>query len=145
MFSTLNQDVTIMRTGYLLGPIALAAATLAAPAPIVHADDGDKAYCLALTHRAVRTNAQAGKWLDRVTRHDGVTVTCDDKRIEFRRFSAVAPDRMGDGWEDRQEREWNASQCKDARSRQAIEKGWTIRAVYTTAAGRNVSFDAECD
>jgi len=134
-----------MRTGYLLGPLALAATTLAWPAPVVHAQDGDKAYCLALTHRAVRTNAQAGKWLDRVTRHDGVTVTCDDKRIEFRRFSAVAPDRMGDDWEDRQEREWNVSQCRDARSRQAIEKGWTIRAVYTTAAGRNVSFDAECD
>ena len=107
-------------------------------------DGDDKAYCLALTHRAVRTNAQAGKWLDRVTRHDGVTVTCDDKRIEFRRFMAVAPDRMGDGWEDRQERAWNVSQCNDARSRQAIEKGWTS-APSTRPRRQNVSFDAECD
>ena len=88
--------------------------TLAAPTPAVHARDGDKAYCLDLTHRAVRMNAQAGKWLDRFTRHDGVSVNCDDKRVEFSRFMAATPASMGDGWEDRQEREWNASQCSDA-------------------------------
>ena len=133
-----------MRTGSLIGILAAAATTFAAH-PDAHARDGDKATCLAFTHRAVRTNAQAGKWLDRVTRHDGVAVACDDKRIEFRRFMAVARERLGDDWEEREERAWNATQCRNARSRQAIDRGWTIRAVYTTAAGENVSFDAECD
>lgn len=134
-----------MRTGYLLASSAVAALTLTALAPASQAQDAEKAYCLDLTHRAVRMNAQAGKWLDRFTRHDGVSVNCEDKRVEVRRFMAATPASMGDGWEDRQEREWNATQCRDARSREAIEKGWTVRAIYTTAAGRNVSFDAECD
>ena len=134
-----------MRTGYLLASSAVAVLTLTALAPASHAQDAEKAYCLDLTHRAVRMNAQAGKWLDRFTRYDGVSVNCDDKRVEVRRFMTATPASMGDGWEDREERAWNASQCNDARSRQAIEKGWTVRAVYTTAAGRNVSFDAECD
>ena len=134
-----------MRTGYMFAPLAAAAMTLAAPSPAAQARDGDTAYCLDLTHRAVRMNAQAGKWLDRFTRYDGVSVNCDDKRVEVRRFMTATPASMGDGWEDREERAWNASQCNDARSRQAIDKGWTVRAVYTTVAGRNVSFDAECD
>lgn len=134
-----------MRTAYLLAPIAAATLTLSLEVPAASAQDRDRAYCLQLTHRAVRTNAQAGKWLDRVRRHDGVIVQCENKRIEFRRFMAVAPDRMGDDWEDREERSWNAAQCSNPRSREAIEKGWTVRAVYTTASGRNVSFDAECD
>jgi hypothetical protein len=134
-----------MRIEYLFGPFAAVAVVLAAATPAVHASDGDRAYCLELTHRAVRTNAQAGKWLDRFRRHDGIFVQCDDKRIEFRRFMAAAPERLGDGWEEREEKAWNAAQCGNARSRAAIEKGWTVRAVYTTATGRNVSFDAECD
>ena len=71
-----------MRTGYLFASLAVAALTLAAPTPAVHAQDGERAYCLDLTHRAVRMNAQAGKWIDRFTRHDGVSVNCDDKRVE---------------------------------------------------------------
>lgn len=133
-----------MRTGYLLAPLA-AAMTLAAPTPPAEARDGDSAYCLDLTHRAVRMNAQAGKWLDRFTRHDGVSVICDDKRVEFRRFMAATPASLGDEWQDRQERDWNAAQCSNPRSREAIQRGWTVRAVYTTATGENVSFDAECD
>jgi hypothetical protein len=134
-----------MRVEYLLAPFAAAAMMLTVGVQAVHARDGDRAYCLELTHRAVRANAQAGKWLDRVRRHDGVIVQCDDRRIEFRRFMAAAPDRMSDDWEEREEKAWNVSQCGNARSREAIQKGWTVRAVYTTANGRNVSFDAECD
>jgi hypothetical protein len=134
-----------MRTGYLLASSAVVALTLTALTPASHAQDAEKAYCLDLTHRAVRMNAQAGKWLDRFTRHDGVSINCDDKRVEVRRFMAAAPASMGEDWENRLEREWNATQCRDPRSREAIEKDWTVRAIYTTAAGRNVSFDAECD
>jgi len=134
-----------MRTAYVLASSAVAALMLTALPQAGHAQHSERAYCLDLTHRAVRMNARAGTWIDRFTRYDGVSINCDDKRVEVRRFMAATPAAMGDGWEDRQEREWNASQCRDPRSRQAIEKGWTVRAVYTTAAGRTVSFDAECD
>jgi hypothetical protein len=134
-----------MRTGYLFASSAAAALMLTAFTPASHAQDAGRAYCLDLTHRAVRMNAQAGKWIDRFTRHDGVSVNCEDQRVEVRRFVAATPASMGDDWEDRKEREWNATQCSNPRSREAIERGWTVRAVYTTAAGRNVSFDAECD
>jgi hypothetical protein len=133
-----------MRIGYLLASSAVAALTLTALAPASHAQNAEKAYCLDLTHRAVRMNAQAGKWLDRFTRHDGVSVNCDDTRVEVRRFMTATPASMGEDWEDRLEREWNATQCSNPRSREAIEKGWTVRAIYTTATGRNVSFAAEC-
>jgi hypothetical protein len=134
-----------MRTGYLSASSAAAALMLTVFTPATHAQDAGRAYCLDLTHRAVRMNAQAGKWIDRFTRHDGVSVNCEDQRVEVRRFVAATPASMGDDWEDRKEREWNATQCSNPRSREAIERGWTVRAVYTTAAGRNVSFDAECD
>ena len=134
-----------MHTGYLLGSLAAAAMTLAVAGP-AQARDDERAYCLTLTHRAVQANAQAGKWLDRVTRHDGVVIECDDKRIEFRRFSSLAPNRAGDEWREHTEQAWRRTQCTDARSRQAINKGWTIRATYTMATGENVSFNAEdCD
>lgn len=134
-----------MRTGYLFASSAVAALMLTALTPASHAQDAQRAYCLDLTHRAVRMNAHTGTWIDRFTRYDGVSVNCEDQRVEVRRFVAAKPASMSDDWEDRKEREWNATQCRDPRSRAAIEKGWTVRAVYTTAAGRNFSFDAECD
>jgi hypothetical protein len=112
-----------MRSEYLIAPFFAATALLTVGAPAVDAREGDRAYCLELTHRAVRANAQAGKWLDRVRRHDGVVVQCDDKRIEFRRFVTAAPDRMGDDWEEREEKAWNVTQCaisaRERRSRKA--------------------------
>lgn len=128
--------------------ISLAAATVAlvVPGPALPHDDADRAYCLMLTHRAVRANADAGRWLDRVTRHDGVFVECDDKRIEFRRFIRVEPRALGEDWEERKEREWKITHCRDPRSRAAMQKGWTIRAAYTTATGEKMSVTAEdCD
>jgi hypothetical protein len=135
-----------MHTGILVGSIAAAAITLTVAAPLAaHPSEEERAFCLSLTHKAVRTNAQAGRWLDRVTRHDGVSVACDDKRVEFRRFMTVTRSQMGEDWEERAERTWSAAQCNDPRARQAIERGWTIRAVYTTATGDSLSFNAECD
>jgi hypothetical protein len=119
---------------------------LAAPGPASSHDDGDKAFCLMLTHRAVRANAEAGRWLDRVTRDDGVVIECDDQTIEFRRFISVEPRVLGEDWEERKEREWKIDQCRNPQSRAAMQKGWTIRAAYTTATGEKVSISAEdCD
>ena len=89
-----------MQRAYLLVPVAAAAMTAATPIPASSHDAADKALCLTFTHRAVRTNAQAGKWLDPVTRHDGVVVECDDKRIDFRRFTKLTPRDAGDAWRE---------------------------------------------
>jgi hypothetical protein len=77
--------------------IAIALA-LAAPTPSAQGYDEarDRALCLELTHLAVGANAKAGRWLDRVTRHDGVAVECADKRFELKRFTKLRPDRAGE-------------------------------------------------
>jgi hypothetical protein len=137
-----------MHSRCLFAPLATAAVAFALTAPASAHGDGarEKAFCLTLTHRAVRENARAGKWLDPVTRHDGVVVECEDKRIDFRRFTTLEPGRTSDAWRERTERDWKAAQCSNETSRQAMEKGWTIRATYTMASGENVSFNAdECD
>lgn len=126
--------------------LAAAMMVVAAPGPASSRDAADNAFCMMLMDRAVRANTEAGRWLDRVTRHDGVVVECDDKRIEFRRFISVEPRVLGEDWEERKEQEWKIAHCRDPQSRAAMQKGWTIRAAYTTATGEKVSIAAEdCD
>jgi hypothetical protein len=136
----------MMHTRCRFASLAAATMVLAAPGPASSHDDGDNAFCVMLTHRAVRINADAGRWLDRVTRHDGMVVECDGKRIEFRRFISVEPSVLGEDWEEHKEREWKIAHCRNPQSRAAMQKGWTIRAAYTTVTGEKVSITAEdCD
>jgi hypothetical protein len=121
--------------------------TVAAPVSCAWGSGGDgsseRALCLELTHFAVGANAKAGRWLDRVTRHDGVVVACADKRVEFKRFTTI--DRARDGWEEQKELELKRASCTNGIARRAMDGGWTILATYTLATGDDISVSADCD
>ena len=129
----------------LFPPLA-AALMLAAASPSAWAEDAKaRALCLELTQFAVSANAWAGTWVDRVTRHDGMAVACEDKKIELKRFMSIALKEDRDAWTERQELEFNRASCSNALSRRAMEEGWDVRATYTMATGESVSLSAECD
>ena len=60
------------------------------PAPALPFDQDE--FCAAVTDVAGRMNARRGKWLDRSTRHDGVSVDCESKTLEAKRFLNIEPD-----------------------------------------------------
>src|SRR5262249_11228287 len=101
-------------------------------------------FCAALTDITRRMNAHKGRWLDRSTRHDGVELDCDSKKLEVRRFLNTDPGAMREGWEQRKAREWNAVYCNDEAYREAIDNGWSIISTLTFRTGEQASFDAEC-
>ena len=130
----------------LLASLVVVALTLSAGSPSASADDAkERALCLELTDYALRANAQAGKWIDRVTRHDGMVVACEDKKIELKRFMRVALETDRDAWRERQEVEFRQASCSNTLARRAMEEGWEVLATYTMATGRSISLSAECD
>ena len=103
--------------------------------------DQDESW-LAVTDIARRTNARAGRWLDRSTRHDGLRVDCASRTVEFRRFLDVDPDEMRPSWEARPARDWNNNYCD---WREAIDNGWKIVSAMTFRTGDQLSLVAECE
>jgi len=72
------------------------------PAPVLSFNQDE--FCFAVTDIASRMNARKGKWLDRSTRYDGVTVDCEAKTFEVKRFLNADPDSMRSSWKTRKKR-----------------------------------------
>jgi hypothetical protein len=102
-------------------------------------------FCLAVTDIARRKNARMGRWLDRSTRFDGVTVDCDSRTFEVERYLHTDPDAMRPGWEARKTREWNSAYCENEDWREAIDNGWRITSKLTFRTGDQSLFVAECE
>ena len=113
------------------------------PAPVLSFNQDE--FCFAVTDIASRMNARKGKWLDRSTRYDGVTVDCEAKTLEVKRFLNADPDSMRSSWKTRKKRAWNRDFCADERWRKAIDAGWTIISVVTFRSEDQLSFIAECE
>jgi hypothetical protein len=119
---------------------AIGASALASPSV---AAEGD-AVCQALTVVARAVNANAGTWLDRRTRNDGVDVLCRKRTVEFRRFAILPAGALDSQWKERQQREWNRAFCDGYAWRPAIDAGWVIVLSLTTGQGEHVSIVAAC-
>ena len=113
------------------------------PAPVLSFNQDE--FCFAVTDIASRMNARKGKWLDRSTRYDGVTVDCEAKTLEVKRFLNADPDSMRSSWKTRKKRAWNRDFCDHERWRKAIDAGWTIISVVTFRSEDQLSFIAECE
>src|SRR5262249_15414440 len=113
------------------------------PAPVLSFNQDD--FCFAVTDIASRMNARKGKWLDRSTRYDGVTVDCEARTFEVKRFLNTDLDSMRSGWKARKERAWKHDFCSHERCRKAIDAGWTIISVVTFRSEDQLSFIAECE
>jgi hypothetical protein len=122
------------------------AALLAIPVlgPGAQAQTSAEQFCKAAGVFARAANADAGIWLDRYTRNDGVEVICDIRTVHFRRFYKGPQSGPGSDWVARKRAEWNSVNCADRVWRAAIEQGWIILESVTTAAGGRASFIATC-
>jgi hypothetical protein len=119
---------------------AIGAFALASPGV---AAEGDP-VCQALTVVARAANADAGTWLDRRTRNDGVEVLCRTRTVEFRRFAILPAGGLDSEWKERQQREWNRAFCDDYAWRPAVDAGWIIVLSLTTRQGEHASIVAMC-
>ena len=119
-----HQDATTMRTGYLLASSAVAALMLTALTPASSTRKTATQSLLPRSHPPRRAHEcargqmarplHAARW-----RYRRLATTSASR---FSRFVAATPASMGDDWEDRKEREWNATQCRDPRSRRGDRK-----------------------
>jgi hypothetical protein len=114
---------------------------ISAPALSFNQDE----FCFAVTDIASRMNGRKGKWLDRSTRYDGVSVDCEAKTVKVKRFLNADPDSMRSGWKVRKARAWNHDFCSDERWRKAIDAGWTVISEVTFRSEDQLSFVAECE
>ncbi|KAB2918996.1 MAG: hypothetical protein F9K29_07175 [Hyphomicrobiaceae bacterium] len=89
-------------------------------------------------------NADAGRWLDRNTRDDGVELLCEIRTVNFKRF-LTRSSTLQPGWESRKQEEWNRAHCSNVLWREAIDNGWNITTTITTAAGERRLIVAQCN
>ncbi len=121
--------------------VVVAAIAFAASGPALSFSHDE--FCRAMREIARVRNADAGRWLDRNTRDDGVELLCEIRTVNFKRFltrlSTLQP-----GWERRKQDEWNSTHCSSVLWREAIDNGWNITATITTAAGERRLIVAQC-
>jgi hypothetical protein len=118
-----------------LGAIALATAG--------SAQESDP-MCQAMMVIARAANADAGTWLDRSTRNEGVEVSCPTRVVQFKRFSTLPQGAQNKDWRDRLQQEWNRNYCNDYAWRPAIDAGWKLRLSLITRAGERAEIIATC-
>jgi hypothetical protein len=104
----------------------------------------DKEFCVAAKQIATAVDKDIGIWIDRVTRNAGVTVSCDKKVVEFKRFLYVPAASLNEAWQERKAAEWNTTHCSSPLWQEAIRSGWKISVSFWVADGSHVSLHARC-
>ena len=104
----------------------------------------DSEFCQAAQQFAVAENRDVGLWIDRTTRNAGMTVTCETKVVEFKRFTYALSSSMSDAWKERKAAEWNARHCNNPVWSDAIRSGWKILFTTTSVDRKSASIIAEC-
>jgi hypothetical protein len=95
-------------------------------------------FCQAVKQWVSAAAGDAGTWIDRSTRNDGVEIICDRKIVHFKRTSTLPARVSDDAWKDAKTEEWRSGYCVDAMWREAIDNGWLISATVTTKGGQRV-------
>ena len=104
----------------------------------------DRDFCSAAAQLALAAEQDIWLWLDRVTRNGGMSVWCDRKTVEFKRFTYASSVSMTNEWKARKASEWNAAQCGSALWGEAIRQGWKVDLSVTAADGGRATFSAKC-
>ena len=131
-----------MRAGLIVASLGVLVAVTRGGGIAMAALDNEQ-FCSAMSEIARLGNANAGNWIDRNTRDDGVEVVCRIRTVNYKRFirsSPAAPD-----WRDRKQREWNSTACSSVILRDAIENGWIITSSITSADGERILLIATCN
>ena len=132
-----------MRACSIFAPLgATAAIALASANPSRSFDD--KQFCQAMTEIGRAGNADAGTWIDRYTRNDGIEVLCNFRTVHFKKFLKASSTILREGWQEGKKQDWNSIHCNNPIWREAIDHGWIISMTMTTATEERVWFAATC-
>lgn len=121
---------------------AAAATSLMTSAPALAFDD--RAFCVAAQQFVLAANQDIGLWIDRATRNAGMVVSCDTKRVEFKRFTTASSASMSGSWKDRKAGEWSADYCNNPIWTEAIRNGWKIALLLMAIDGGHLELNAKC-
>jgi hypothetical protein len=113
---------------------------LAAPAAALD----DKDFCVVAQQLALAAEKDVGVWVDRLTRHAGMFVTCEKRMVEFSRFTYATSASMTDAWKQGKATDWSAVQCSSPVWNEAIRGGWKVVLRLTAADGGHVAIEAQC-
>jgi hypothetical protein len=102
-------------------------------------------FCKAMSEISRLGNANAGTWIDRNTRDDGVEVICNIRTVNYKRFIRSRPASPGADWRTRMQQEWIGTACSSMLLREAIENGWIITTTLTLASGERDLLIATCN
>ena len=120
------------------------AITLLLAAPASSHAFNDKQFCTAIKQVAIAAEKDVGIWIDRVTRNAGMRAACDQKLVEFIRFTYAASTSMTADWRTAKSAEWNAGQCSSSLWREAIDNGWKIVLHIASPDGGRTTLTAQC-
>lgn len=122
--------------GVLNGFLVAAAAAAGAALTPAHTFE-DSQFCLAI-REMTRSAADVGTWQDRVTRNDGIEISCERKLVHFKRYYNVSAGALQGPWKERKAQEWEGTTCNRSLWREAIDNGWIISATLTTVTGERL-------
>jgi uncharacterized protein with NRDE domain len=122
--------------GVVIGFLLAAAVAAGAALTSAHAFE-DSQFCLAI-REMTRSAADVGTWQDRVTRNDGIEISCERKLVHFKRYYNVSAGALQGPWKERKAQEWEGTTCNRSLWREAIDNGWIISATLTTVTGERL-------
>jgi hypothetical protein len=122
--------------------LAAAVISLTPRVPALAFDDSE--FCVAAQQFTVAENKDVGLWIDRTTRNAGMTVTCETRTVEFKRFTYALSSSMSSAWKEHKAAEWNARHCNNPIWSAAIRSGWKILLTTTSIDRKSASIIAEC-
>jgi hypothetical protein len=127
----------------ILFPALVHALLFAAP-PARAGEFSDDAFCAASRQAESNLKAEGPKWVDDVTRNDGMTVDCDNKAVEFKKFLKVNAADMQHGWEDQMQQAMNQTYCQDPSMALAMDHGWSVNVSISMADGAKLPVSVTC-
>jgi hypothetical protein len=134
-----------MRVSLIVASLAAAVAVARAGAGTASAALDNEQFCTAISEIARVGNANAGTWLDRHTRDDGIEVLCRIRTVNYKRFFSSSLTGQAPDWRERKQREWNSTACSSIVLRDAIDNGWMITSSITSATGERILLIATCN
>lgn len=131
-----------MRVGLVVAASLFAAVAATPAGGVAMAALDNEQFCTAMSEIARLGNANAGTWINRTTRDDGIEVICRIRTVNYKRFirsNPAAPD-----WRSRKQREWDSTACSSPLLREAIENGWIITTTISAMGSERVILIASC-
>jgi len=101
-------------------------------------------FCDAAKDTERRSNEDRGKWIEEDTRYDGITVSCENRTVEFKLFVQLGFIDIPGNWKDRTNYKWSADYCTDPSWAAAINNRWKVALVVRSAIGEDAYFRADC-